>query len=593
MSVHGNFSELTFVNATTPAINAVNLNAIESTLKIADTELARSLSFSWEYYKDMFFNSSQKTINRFLDYTDWSGTNGPTISEAGHSTVLLHGRGVKMLQPTNDAEELAIFDSSHTSQNLERFEAYGHISKDESSTDDLICLLCYISDTTYITRISFRFGNDTSDYYYYDHSVGLVNGWNIICIPKSSFTANGAIANWQTIEYVAYRALFAASAMNEYVIFNHCALVRVDGTTSTLMNPFVANNYSGDWDTEIMTPNSQFLIYKDAQFEEICVLSCLADGVLASSPDFLGSGLVCSSFTATFRLIPRATDYTQGIMWYIDDDNYLLFHFDASDVQVSKRLAGASTMYYKSYIGSLVIGSTLLIRIEKIGGDIVRIFVTDESGSNEFIEVSGTAAAFSDTDEGEVGIGAYSTTHKSVIQDFVVTNRTTDNIKLSEMANKNNNAYQYIKKEADEYRTTTTTISDDNDFNIRLAPYGLYKVTARLIVSAATDVPDFKSAWSKSTDVTAETYKTMIGPSTSTSNVASTSVRSSSFAIDAEANYGCDGSNNSQIHEEFIVSTGNTGGRLKLQWSQNTSSIASTLLHEESYMIVEKINDNF
>ena len=46
MAVNGNFNELTFVNSTTQAINAVNLNAIESTLKIADTKLVIILCFN-------------------------------------------------------------------------------------------------------------------------------------------------------------------------------------------------------------------------------------------------------------------------------------------------------------------------------------------------------------------------------------------------------------------------------------------------------------------------------------------------------------------------------------------------------------------
>lgn len=589
MTVHGNFSELTFVNSTTPAINATNLNAIESTLKIVDTELARSLTFSWEFYKEMIYNCGQKTINRFINYTDWNGTGGPTISEAGHSSVLIHGRGVKMLQPTNDAEELAIYTDVLTQKNLAKFE-----SNDTASSADLICILCYISDITYITRITIRLGVDTSNYYYYDNSVGLVNGWNMICIPKSSFSTYGTISDWTAIDYVAYRALFAANGINQYVIWNHCALVRADGTTATLMNPFVANDYSDNWDNPIMTPSSQFLVYKDVQLDEICLLSCMVTGIAAASPDFLGSGLICSSFSATFRVITRNTSNTQGIMWYVDDDNWLLFHIDDADVTVTVRYGGSLSYYYTALASdALTLGSTLVVRLEKIGGSTVRMFLTDESGNNEFIEVSGESLSFLDTTEGEVGIGSYSTNQKSSIQDFVVSNRRLDDIKLLQKNVNNNELFQYVIKEDDEIRTSTTTVSDDDDFNVRLAPYGVYKVTARFNFSASTSTPDFKCKWAISTDITALTYKSMIGPDTGTSNAASTSCRTSAFSIDSETNYGCDGTNISQAYEEFIVSTGNTGGILKLQWSQNTSSIASTTLHEESFMVVQKIADNF
>jgi hypothetical protein len=589
MAVHGNFTELTFVNSTTPAINAANLNAIESTLKIADTELARSLSFSWDFYKKMFFNCSQRTINRFLTYTDWFGTNGPTISEANHSESLIHGRAVKMLQPTNDAEELAIFTDAHTQQNLNNFD-----SLDSANTDQLICLLCYISDTTYITRITVRLGEDTSNYYYYNWTTGLVNGWNILTVAKSSMSTTGSPSGWSAIDYVAYRGLFAANAQNEYVIFNHCAMVRADQSTATLMNPFVGNDYADNWDVNLMTPSSQFLIYKDAQFEEICLLSCMLDGIATDSPDFIGTGLVCSSFSASFRVIARNTSDSQGIMWYVDDDNYLLFHIDDADVNVSVMYGGSLSYYYTAYASdALLLGSTLKVNIEKIGGSTVRMILEDESGTNETIEVSGDALSFTDTTEGEVGIGAYSTTQLSSIQDFVVTNRRPDNINLPDMSIKNNSAYQYIQKASDELRISNTTLSDDNDLKARLAPYGIYKVTVRLNFSAGLDTPDFKGAWTISGDITALTYKSMIGPSTGTSDSANTQVRSSAFAIDASANYGADGSDISQAYEEFILSTDDTGGILQFQWAQNTSIAATVTLREESFMIIEKIADNF
>jgi len=589
MSVHGNFNELTFVNSTTPAINAVNLNAIEATLKIADTELARSLSFSWDFYKKMFFNCSQKTINRFLTYTDWDSTNGPTVSEGGQSSSLIHGRSVKMLQPSNDEEELAIFNASHTQQDLTKFE-----SNDSANTDQLICLLVYISDTTYITRITVRLGEDTSNYYYYNWTTGLVNGWNILTVAKSSMSTTGSPTGWTAIDYVAYRAYFQANAANEYVLYNHCAMVRADQTTATLMNPFVGNDYSDNWDVDLMTPSSQFLIYQDAQFEEISLLSCMLNGIASTSPDFIGTGLICSSFSASFRVIARNTKDTQGIMWYVDDDNYLLFHIDDADINLSIMYGGSLSYYYTSYASdALLVGSTLKLNIEKIGGSTIRMMLEDESGSNETIEVSGDALLFTDTTEGEVGIGAYTTGQKSSIQDFVVTNRRPDNINLPEMRINNNKIYQYIQKTSDELRVANTTLTDDNDLHVRLLPYGVYKITARFSFSAGLNTPDFKSAWAYSTDITPLTFKNMIGPTVPSTDSTNTSVRCTALAIDAVTNYGADGTHISQAHEEFIVSTGNTGGILKLQWAQNTSIAATLTLYEESYMIVEKIADNF
>lgn len=588
MTVHGNFSELTFVNSTTPAINAVNLNAIESTLKITDTELARSLSFNWEFYKEMFFNCSQRTINRFLDYTDWTGTNGPTISEATHSESLIHGRAVKMLQPTNDAEELAIFDSSHTQQNLNNFD-----SLDSASTADLICLLCYISDTTYITRITIRLGEDTSNYYYYNWTTGLVNGWNILTIDKNSMSTTGSPAGWSAIDYVAYRALFAANAQNEYVIYNHCALVRADQTTATLMNPFVGNDYSDNWDVDLMTPSSQFLIYKDAQFEEICVLSCMLDGVATTSPDFLGCGLVCSSFSASMRVIARNTKDTQGIMWYVDDDNWILFHIDDADLTVTRRFGGVLGYYYTAYASDLLaIGTTFELKLDKIGGTTVRCTLIDESGTNEVIEVSGEALPFSDTTEGEVGIGCYTTDQLSSIQDFVVSNRRTDHIKLPKMETINKNRVQVVRKSADESRSSTTTQANDSELFARIKPYGLYKVTAN-IYAYGNATPDIATSWATTGDVTTSTYKAVTGSPVIFTSVDSTELRRQAVTVANTVDYGTITTDTTWIQEEFFVTTDEDGGMLYFRWAQDTSDANAVYVRKDSFLYIEKIDDNF
>lgn len=590
MSVHGNFTELTFVNASSPAINAVNLNAIESTLKIADTELARSLSFNWNFYKEMFFNCSQKTINRFLDYSDWSGTNGPTISEAGHTeTLLLHGRAVKMLQPTNDAEELAIFDASHTQQDLTEFD-----SGDSANTDQLICLLCYISDTTYITRITIRLGEDTSNYYYYNWTTGLVDGWNILTAPKSSFSTTGSPTDWSAIDYVAYRAMFAANAQNEYVTFNHCALVRADQTTATLMNPFVGNDHSDNWDVDLMTPSSQFLIYKDAQFEEICVLSCLADGIADTSPDLLGTGLVCSSFSASFRIIPRSTAFSQGIMWYVDDDNWILFNIDDGDANIAYRYAGGAVSFYYTALSTdaTLIGSTLLIKIEKIGGSTVRIVVIDESNTNVVAETSSDGMSFSDTTEGEVGISAYKTNQRSTMQDFVVSNRRSDIINLPEMESVNKNRVQVVRKSADESRSSTTTQANDSELFARLKPYGLYKVIAN-IYAYGNATPDIATSWGTSGDVTLSTYKGVTGSPVILTSVDSTELRRQAVSTANTVDYGTITTDTTWIQEEFFVTTDEDGGMLYFKWAQDTSDGDAVYVREDSFLYIEKVDDNF
>jgi len=587
MTVHGNFSELTYTNGSGTAINAVNLNASQAVMKITDTELSRSLTFSWEQYKELFFYCSNKVINTFNDYSIWTDTGTLTRSEADYDECMIHGRGVKVLEPDNTAGELAIYDSGHPQQDLTEFE-----SGDVAASGALICLLVYISDTTYITRISMRFGIDTSNYYYYDKTTGLVNGWNIITVPKSSFSTFGTPVDWTAIDYVAYRALFAANAQNEYIILNHCALVRPDSVTATLMNPFVANDHSGNWDVEIMTPSSQYLVYKDEQLEEICLTSCLQNGLSSSNPDFLGSGFVCSSFTASFRMVIKSTTYSQGLMWYVDDNNWILFQFDLGDAQITEMYGGSGSLHYSTPDASIKVGTTVIFRIEKVGGGTARLWVTDESETFTFVEVATETLNFADSDEGEVGIGAYSTSNLGTFQDFVMSNRRIDQLKLPELKINNIKKVQYVIKSADEGRATDTSYTDDSELLLRLRPFGTYRYKFNILTYGHTS-GDFKARLGSTGDVDLGTYKAIRGIPNTESDPKNANVKTqASIPTNGDA-YGTSTSDTTFVTIEGIVKTDGQGGFISLQWGQYSSHATATYVREDSTLIVEKIDDNY
>lgn len=587
MTVHGNFTQLTYTNGSGVAINDTNLNASQAVVKITDTELARSLTFSWEQYKELFFNCSTRTIDTFNLYTQWSETGTLTKSEAAHAECMIHGRGVKMLEPDNSAGELAIFDSAHTQLNLATFE-----SGDTAAAADLICLLVYISDTTYITRITMRFGIDTGNYYYYDKTTGLVNGWNIITVPKSSFSTTGTPVDWTAIDYMAYRALFAANAINQYVIWNHCALVRADGVTATLMNPFVANDNSNNWDVDIMTPSSQFLVYKDEQLEEICITDCLQSGVAATDPDFLGCGFVCSSFTGSFRMVIKSTTYSQGIMWYVDDDNYILFQFDDGDVQITERYSGATYFHFVTPSGTILVGSTVVFKFEKVGGSTARLWVTDESESFIFVEASTEALNFADSDEGELGIGAKATSNLGTIQDFVVTNRRIDQLKLPKLRSNNIGDKLVIIKQVEESLSASTTFQDDDELKLRLKPFCIYRVRLHLL-AYGNGTADIKIVWTLTGDAAGFGLKGVTGMATAETDPTDCQVRRNGIVTTLNSSFGLTLAHTTFISEDFLIYTDEQGGVLQLQWAQLVSDAALIYVREGSHIVAEKIADNY
>lgn len=88
MSAFGTFTELTFVNGTTPAINADNLNELERVLALTDEELTRSKTICFSDYAELLYNNNTKTIEDFVDFTEW--TNGyPSTCTLSDSSYII------------------------------------------------------------------------------------------------------------------------------------------------------------------------------------------------------------------------------------------------------------------------------------------------------------------------------------------------------------------------------------------------------------------------------------------------------------------------------------------------------------------------
>ena len=67
MAAFGDFTPVTFVNSSAPAINDVNLNAIEDLLALTDEELRLRQAVRLSEYIDYFRSRNTKVIDYFND----------------------------------------------------------------------------------------------------------------------------------------------------------------------------------------------------------------------------------------------------------------------------------------------------------------------------------------------------------------------------------------------------------------------------------------------------------------------------------------------------------------------------------------------
>lgn len=151
----------------------------------------------------------------------------------------------------------------------------------------------------------------------------------------------------------------------------------------------------------------------------------------------------------------------------------------------------------------------------------------------------------------------------------------------------------FVYKTADESVTSNTTLQDDDHLvNIPLA-VGTHIVEAMLMASGAA-AGDVKVAWAFSG--TATGYRAGQGPSfASTDALGATAqaVRSSassgaSAPITASTPYGTDGTNWSYILERGLLIVTVTG-TLKVQWAQNTSNAAATVMRAGSWVWTRRV----
>lgn len=158
---------------------------------------------------------------------------------------------------------------------------------------------------------------------------------------------------------------------------------------------------------------------------------------------------------------------------------------------------------------------------------------------------------------------------------------------------------QYAVKSADEGVISSTTLQDDDHLaNIPLS-VGNWAIEANFMVSGSTGA-DVKVAWAFS-GTASPAYRMGTGPKTDTTSVVSAAAATTvgvnrsagagdtSAAITSSTPYGVDGTNWSYIHEAGFL-TVSASGTLKVQWAQNASVAASTIMRAGSFVKAQKVS---
>jgi hypothetical protein len=569
----GDFSEVTFVNGTTPAINATNLNAIESKLEEIDDELSVSRFQNYVSYKNYGLNRSYKLIDNLNDASEWtnSASSYCTIS-TDRSNTKHNGGSIKITRSDSGTATCKCYKNV-SSLDLSKYAN----DVDSAGTDARIVFVIYISDATKIQNVTVRIGTDSSNHYYvaYSPGGGLVTGYNALAPAKTDFGTVNSPNGWDDIDWISIEWASGSTASGAYVSFDFIGMYRPDPTSAHIPNIF-QKEYAGSWTGMIVDPKTVNTVYFDTHIGRI-LFQCPACDWLYGAKVNHSDGIV--NFTTIAEYYCLEEDEIGLSRWWIDSSNYV-------DIYIA---SGTAYLYlYESGSGSTV-SQALASTLEKYSRVILKIEKEDTQIRVEFyFEAQPAIILESVTTISSAGViylgGSQNYSNASALADFAVSNRK-DIDKLEEFT-----FPQAIYKLDSEARNNTESLSNDSELFVDLPPNGMFAVELIMSWDAASTSPGIDVAWTKTGDVEEVSYRhpIAIGPnSTSNYNAETTSFAATNFAT--ERNYGTCATGFGVAREKFLVRTGSQGGRIQLQWAQHSATAEDVTLQPGSCILVDKV----
>ena len=572
MADFGIFSEITFVDGTSPPINADSLNDIEKVVAMTDSELARSANLKFREIINYCFYRNQKTWLDFDDYTDWTNaypSNGDLSDETSNNIIGFECLKVECIDAA--ASWLSFYQTLGSPVDLSTFE-----DGSASSTDDCIMLCFYVSSNSAFSIIQFRFGDDYSNCYYYATSA-LDNGWNVLYPQKSAFTTMGTPTGWNSISYIRMAPYVEAGNVGEYMYFQKYQLYRQDSVYSGYSNVF--QKYQGS----VTGYENIFTIFNDVSslyFDSFGDIRKIGYMHLNSNNDPIQmriyNNIIC--FRARFEFYCKKTHYSTAVTWYVNSSNYIYMYIYSSTLYLEGQESGTPFSQNVSLDNNLIKNERIYYYLEK-EFQTIRAIVLKDGEQPKVLERETSIPADS---VGDVYLGQEDSNCFSLLTDFEIGNKAIENL--------SNEYLGRCVKLYEEQSFVNNTIGNVAGMKLYLAPNTVYKIDVYLSAQNAGTTGDIKIAWTLS-GCSSPTLRMSFGPSLTTTDVNDSLYKSSNFVMTTQIGYGCDGSSNeSIIHESFILVVTENGGSLQLMAAQYTTDAGNpTTLETTSFIAATPI----
>ena len=561
----GDYAKTTYINTTTPALNQTNLNNAEDKIEDLDEELRRSKTFVLSEYLRAFYQRNTKEIEIFDNSSDWTSNPEGTISN-DTTNYIINKQSVKLLEPNNTAGWVGMYKSI-SSLNLTTFA-----NGEASSTSDVIMIVLYISDIAAFQSLQVKLGDDnTNNYSIYYTSASLDTGWNILIPQKSDFTTNNSPSGWNDITYIRCEGYTNANYQNDYISFQFLQLIREDADYAGYGNPF--QEYTGSaWDNKFAINSDYYTIYFDRTYNKLAISKL--NPVNDETQLYLGYNNI-SSFIAKLQMICRDAGDTPSLTWYVDADNYIEVYVNSNTLTMYLYQAASGTTVSQALSTNISKGEEIEFYLEK-NDSTVRL-IAKHLGEIDILEATTTI-----NDTGSIYLGGSGTASYGLVTDFTLSHTQGKNLIDTNP--------KTVIKQTSENVSSSTTLQNDDELFVNLDPNSLFEIEANLIVySSGSSLGDFKCAWTVTGDLEIVGYRHSKGPSVNTTNVLDTVINTACRDIGTENIFGVDNTRYSSVQERFLMRCGDNGGKLQLQWAQNTSNGIATQVTSGSYLKYTKI----
>lgn len=572
MAEFGKFSEITFINGTSPPINADNLNELERVVALADQELARSDAVKFSEWTQYFYERNTKVLYYFSDYSDWSNSYPANVSLSDEEDDNIIGNECLKMEIINAAGgNMSIYQTMADSVNLTEF-----YDGSSSGVDDVIVILFYLSDGAAVDNLEFRFGDDFSNCYWIDVFSGST-GWNAIYPQKSDFTTIGAPTGWNDITYLRIAPHATAGYSGEYYLFQYFELVRQDPVYSGYSNPF--QKYMGavsGWVNLFSIISDVCLLYRDHQdfIEKIGFMKVDGENVAIELKIF--NEVI--EFISKFEFYCKEAGESASITWYYNSTNFAEVYISSDTFYLDVTEAGVKTATSKALDNGLIKNERFYIYFEKEEDTFRAILLKD----GEAITILEYETSISSSADGDIYIGQYADDSFSFLTDFQIGHRPINHLDRELLP-------RYVKmyKEQELVNNTTTDILG---LVAKLAPFSIYAIDLYLIVTSPTTGKDIKISW-ELTGVTNLTQRGCMGPPVGMATAADTNIICTEYATGTSVEYGVNSGNETYIHEHIIVLSTNSGGEIQIRGAQAVTDGGNpTVVKTRSHMIITPID---